>query len=199
VKTNSAGLLSEREKILIIRWHFTIERVSASVLLAVFVLLLNDSSSARQQEAQEKNSSASLTVKLEDGKTVSLKASDLEKLPRQSVQVSDHGQRTTLTGIKLNLVLQLAGVTMGRQRGQSPERYLLVEATDNYRAVFALAEFDPDYTDQPVLLVDTRDGKPLSEKEEPWRIAVPHEKIQARWIRQVKSMSILRPPSAESK
>ena len=95
--------------------------------------------------------------------------------------------------------MQLAGVTMGRQRGQSPERYLLVEAIDNYRMVFALAEFDPDYTDQQVLLVDTLDGKPLSEKEGPWRLAVPHEKIQARWIRQIKQISILRPPQAVTK
>jgi len=40
----------------------------------------------------------------------------------------------------------------------------VVEAADGYRAVFALAEFDPDFTDRVILLADRRDDYPLSSK-----------------------------------
>jgi hypothetical protein len=36
----------------------------------------------------------------------------------------------------------------------------------------------------------SRDGKPLSETEGPLRIVVPHDKRQARWVRQVTSLTI---------
>jgi hypothetical protein len=38
------------------------------------------------------------------------------------------------------------------------------------KVVFALAEFDPDFTNREILLADKRDGKPLGAKEGPWRI-----------------------------
>lgn len=169
------------------------------VSTTIAILFLIQNPAIGQQPSRAAINEAAMPVKLEYGKTVTLKASDLAKLSRQKVQVDDHGQQTTFSGVKLNQVLELAGVRMGRQRGESPERYLLIEATDNYRVVFALAEFDPDYTDKVALLVDQRDEKPLTEKEGPWRIVFPGEKIQARWIRQVKKMSILRPPPSEAK
>ena len=42
---------------------------------------------------------------------------------------------------------------------------VLVEATDGYRAVFALAELDSELTDCIILLADTKDGKPLPASE----------------------------------
>jgi len=170
----------------------------ASAILIASVPLLQSASFGRQPSQSEK-SEAILTVHLEDGKRITLKSPDIAKFPRETVKADDHGRQTIFTGVKLSEVLRLAGVRMGKQRGVSPDRYLLVEAADNYRVVIALAEFDSDYTDQIVLLADTRDSKPLSENEGPWRIVIPHEKIQARWIRQVKSLSILRPPSTEAK
>ena len=57
---------------------------------------------------------------------------------------------------------------------------------DGYRAVYALAELDPVFTDDRALVVDTRDGKPLSGEEGPLRMLLPEEKRPARWVRQVK-------------
>jgi hypothetical protein len=68
--------------------------------------------------------------------------------------------------------------------------YLVVEASDGYRAVFALPEIDPACTDRTILLVDRRDGKPLSAKEGPLRIVVPGEKRHSRWVRQVIAFKI---------
>ena len=45
--------------------------------------------------------------------------------------------------------------------------------------------------DRLVLLATKRDGMPLSEQEGPCRIIVPDEKRQARWIRQVRILTIV--------
>ena len=50
-------------------------------------------------------------------------------------------------------------------------RYLVVEAADGYRAVFALPELDPAFSDRVILLADRRDGKPLDGKEGPLRVS----------------------------
>src|SRR5258705_4086786 len=42
---------------------------------------------------------------------------------------------------------------------------VLVEANDGYRAVFSLAELDPELIDRIVLLADTKDGQPLPPRE----------------------------------
>jgi hypothetical protein len=66
----------------------------------------------------------------------------------------------------------------------------LVEATDGYRAVFALAELDPELTDRVILLADTKDGQPLSPSEGAFRVIVPGEKRPARWVRQVRALTV---------
>ena len=53
---------------------------------------------------------------------------------------------------------------------------VLVEATDGYRAVFALAELDSELTDRFILLAGTKDGQPLPPNEGSFRVIVPGEK-----------------------
>jgi hypothetical protein len=48
----------------------------------------------------------------------------------------------------------------------------------------------PQLTDRIVLLADAMDGQPLSAHEGPFRIIVPKEKRAARWVRQVKSVTV---------
>jgi hypothetical protein len=90
-------------------------------------------------------------------------------------------------------VLKLAGVKFSEGlRGKNLALYLVVEASDDYRAVYALPELDPAYTDKVVMLVDKRDGKALDDKERPLRIVVPDEKMHARWAPQVTGLVIRR-------
>lgn len=65
-----------------------------------------------------------------------------------------------------------------------------VDAAESYRAVFALAELDPVFTERVVLLADTRDGTPLAATEAPLRLVVPDEKRPARWVRQVTHLTV---------
>ena len=123
---------------------------------------------------------------------VKLTADDLAKLPRRTVQAKDHdGKETSFEGMELGEVLKLAGVKFGEHlRGKELALFLIVDAADGYRAVFALPELDHAFTDRVILLADRRDGKALTEKEGPLRIVVPDEKRQARWVRQVTSLTI---------
>jgi hypothetical protein len=64
-------------------------------------------------------------------------------------------------------------------------RAALAEGADGYKVVYALPEFDTDFTDGLILIADRKDGELLPPKEGPLRMVVPWEKRQARWIRQL--------------
>lgn len=129
----------------------------------------------------------------ENGKQQSLRFAEISKLKRLTVKASDHGKEAVFEGVALVDVLKLGGVEFGEAlRGKRMATFLLVEAADNYQAVFALPEIDPGFTDKIIILGDKRDGRGLSKDEGPWRIVVPDEKCPARWVRQVVGLKILR-------
>jgi DMSO/TMAO reductase YedYZ molybdopterin-dependent catalytic subunit len=121
---------------------------------------------------------------------------DLAKLPRREVRARDRdGTEATFAGIALLDLLRLAEVPLGEKlHGSNMALYLLVEAADGYRVVFALPELDPAFRERVVLLADQRDGQPLSTAEGPLRLVVPDEKRHTRWVRQVGSCTVRRAP-----
>ena len=133
-----------------------------------------------------------LTIQTENGKQTVLTRSDVESLPH--VKVTTHGSETSAAfeGAALRTVLERAGVEFGHSmRGKRLASCLLVEAADGYRAVIALPELDPDFTDKEVVLAYLQDGKPLDAKAGPYRIVIPAEKRMARWVRQVIKLKIV--------
>jgi DMSO/TMAO reductase YedYZ molybdopterin-dependent catalytic subunit len=150
---------------------------------------------ARGQErhADSPSPNAILQVSGEVEHPLQLTSAELTKLPRYTARVTDHsGAEATFEGSPLVEILRLAGVKLGEQlRGQEMTTYVLVKAADNYQVVFAVAEFDPGFTDRVIFLADRRDDKPLSTEEGPLRIIVPGEKRQARWVRQVTALTVV--------
>lgn len=134
-----------------------------------------------------------LTVQTDSGKQVVLSRTDLEGLPHIKVTASEHSSGpVNFDGVTLKSVLEKAGVTFGESmKGKRLTNCLLVEAADGYRAVIALPEVDPAFTDKQTLLAFLRDGKPLGEKEGPYRIVIPDEKRMARWVRQVTTLKLV--------
>ena len=133
-----------------------------------------------------------LTVQTEGGKPTVLARVDIEALPHIKVAASVSGTSTTFEGVALEAVLEKAGVEFGQTlKGKRLASCLLVEAADGYRVVIALPELDPAFTDKQVVLVFLKDGKPLDEKEGPYRIVMPDEKRMARWVRQVTMLKIV--------
>ena len=121
---------------------------------------------------------------------------ELAALPRHEVRARDRdGTEATFTGVALVDLLRLAGAPLGADlRGSNMATYLLVEAADNYRVVFALPELDPAFTDRVILLADHRDGQPLTTRRDRYASWCPGDKRHARWVRQVLSCTIRRAP-----
>jgi DMSO/TMAO reductase YedYZ molybdopterin-dependent catalytic subunit len=123
-------------------------------------------------------------------------ASELHNLPRVNVHTTDPrdpGKEIVYSGTPLVEALKVGGLLVDSGMAGIRDAItmtVLVEATDGYRAVFSLAELDPELTDRIVLLADAKDGQPLSPREGPFRIIVPGEKRPARWIRQVKALTV---------
>ena len=142
---------------------------------------------ARSLQCQE------LTVQIDSGKQIVLSRADLDALPHVKVTASEHSPGSVnFEGVTLKSVLEKAGVTFGESmKGKRLTNCLLVEAADGYRVVIALPELDPAFTDKQTLLAFSRDGKPLGEKEGPYRIVIPDEKRMARWVRQVTTLKIV--------
>jgi hypothetical protein len=133
-----------------------------------------------------------LTVQTESGKQVISRA-ELEALPHVKVSVSEHSSSPAdFEGVTLKSVLEKTGVSFGESlKSKRLASCLLVEAADGYQVVIALPELDPAFTDKQIVLAFLKGGKPLSEKEGPYRIVIPDEKRMARWVRQVTSLKIV--------
>jgi hypothetical protein len=152
--------------------------------LSVFLSLLVFTSTVLQCQQ--------LIVQTEAGKQI-LDRGDVEALPHIRVTASEHSSPpVTFEGVTVKSVLEKAGISFGEgMKGKRLANCLLVEAADGYRAVIALPELDPAFTDKQTVLAFLRDGKPLSEKEGPYRIIIPDEKTMARWVRQVTTLKIV--------
>ena len=136
-----------------------------------------------------------VTVQGLDGSPVSLTLDDLAKLPQHTVDAQEHSNPVMFEGVLVMDILTKVGVPTGEKLGgKALSLYLLVEAKDGYRAVFALPELDPAFKDKPIYLAWKRDGKMMSEKEGPFRIVVPDEKRPTRWVRQVTAMRVKQAP-----
>ena len=154
-------------------------------LTIVFFLILQAAPARSQQ----------LTIQNGDGKSTQLTRPELEALPHVKITIKTtpnvSGTPATFEGVTLKALLEKAGVGFGETiRGKRLASYLLVEAADGYRVVIALPELDPAFTDKQVVLAFLKDGKPLNEKEGPYRIVIPDEKRMARWVRQVTTLKI---------
>jgi DMSO/TMAO reductase YedYZ molybdopterin-dependent catalytic subunit len=173
------------------------------VLLAIFALVALGAMPSLKVAAQnvpKPGSNAGLQVSApiliqvagEVARPLSLSSEEHAKLPHQTIRARGHdGVESQFQGVPLVEILAKAGVPTGKDlRGPAMAHYVVVEAADGYRAVFALAELDPAFTDRVVLLADHRDGKALSARDGPFQIIVPGEKKHARWVRQVIRLKV---------
>lgn len=127
------------------------------------------------------------------GKQTTVGKVEFAKLKRVTIKASDHGKDASFEGVLLSDVLKLGGVEFGENlRGKRMNEYLLVEAADGYKAVYALAELDAGFTDKLVVLADKRDGKELPENARSFQIVNDSDKRAARWVRQVTRLSIVK-------
>nr|MBI1229056.1 molybdopterin-dependent oxidoreductase [Cytophagales bacterium] len=101
------------------------------------------------------------------------------------------GDIDTYTGVPIATILEASGTSLGPElRGGNLTKFLLVVALDGYEAIFSLPEIDPEFTDKISILAYRLNGQPLPAGMGPFRLVIPHEKRQARWVREVKAFRI---------
>lgn len=134
-----------------------------------------------------------ITVEGEVTKPLKLTTQDLEKFPSTEVKAKDRdGKEHTFKGTLLSIVLDSAGVTLGKElRGENLVKYVLIKAADGYEVVYSLPEIDPEFTSNTILLATHVDGKTLPKGEGPFRLVAPQDKRPARWIREISAIKIM--------
>jgi hypothetical protein len=146
-----------------------------------------------QKAADPKAAEPAVVLRGIDGKTIRLSREELQKLPRTEIEAADHrGNKSRYAGVSLRTLLDKLKVPRGEGfRGEWMRAFVVVEATDDYRAIFAIPELDPGFTDRVIFLADTRDGHALEKYKGPFQVIVPGEKRQARWVRMVKEIRLV--------
>jgi DMSO/TMAO reductase YedYZ molybdopterin-dependent catalytic subunit len=171
------------------REHNWSPRASIAAALLIVLVFGWQLSRAQQTAAQLKIGGAVSTP-------LTLTMADLKAIPHKTVKVlNTHNEKTeTYEGVPLETLLQRAGVPQGEAlRGPAMTEFVLVEASDGYRVTFSLAELDSSIADSEVLVADSLDGASLGENEGPLKLVAPHEKRPARWVRMLKSITVVKP------
>jgi DMSO/TMAO reductase YedYZ molybdopterin-dependent catalytic subunit len=166
--------------------------ICACIALALALLAVVISHDAH---AQAPPTSGQLRISGDISTPLVLTISDLKKMPRKTLAVMNPHEKKneTYEGVLLEEILSRAGVPHGEQlRGPAMASYVIAEAEDGYRVVFSLAELDSGILESEVLVADTMDGAPLASKLGPLRLVAPHEKRPARWVRMLKSITVVR-------
>ncbi len=131
------------------------------------------------------------------GQHRTVSSAELAAMPRHEVTAKAHQVSGTFAGVALADVLALVAVPRGDSlRGAALSTYVLIEAADGYRVLFALAELDAGFSDRLVLLADRKDGSALNAKDGPFQLIVPDEKRPARWVRQVRRIRVVQLPAS---
>lgn len=114
---------------------------------------------------------------------LTLTAVELDKLPRATASLTADGTTTTYEGVLLYDVMVKAGWQFGRSMtGKGMASYIIATAKDGYQVVFSPAEIDPMFAGAKILVADKADGAALPNREMPFRLVVPGDKMHARSI-----------------
>lgn len=152
-------------------------------------------SSAQAGATDAKPAGAQISVSGDVQTPLSLSLADLSGFPRKTLKVmNEHsGKEETYQGVPLAEILKRAGVPQGSAlRGAALATYVRAEGEDGYSVIFSLAELDTGIQDSDVMVADTMDGGPIADKLGPLRLVAPHEKRPARWVRMLRSITVVR-------
>jgi hypothetical protein len=135
---------------------------------------------------------ATFDVQVEGHPSMTFAADDLAKLPQHTIQVKEHDKTISYSGVLICDVLAQAGAPGGdKLRGKALSSYVLATAKDGYAVVYALPEFDPQFTDAQPLIATKADGQPLTETQGPYRIVLPQDKKPARSLRMLQRIEVV--------
>jgi DMSO/TMAO reductase YedYZ molybdopterin-dependent catalytic subunit len=137
---------------------------------------------------------AAIAIRGDIASPLTLKPEDLAAMPRETVSIPDQdGTNVNYEGVPLREILKRAGAPLGKDlRGKALTTYILAKAHDGYQVVFSIGEIDAAFGNEPILVADKRDGKPLFGYQGPFRLVCPHDKAGARSVRMLETIEVVR-------
>lgn len=174
-----------------LRWCFAV--VAWIGFLSSGIAFAQQAHPAASESARPTTGPSALLVAGAVGQDLKLSLADLKALPRKSVSTKGHDDvMHQYDGVPIGALLAKAGVPQGSAlRGKSMGLAVVAEGSDGYRAIFSLAELDEDFAGEAVLIVDSTDGQELGPYQGPLRLVVPGDKRQGRWVRMLKSITLV--------
>ncbi len=166
-----------------------------SVVLGLLVVVPAVEVRAAAPQATSKEAVAPAVLRLEGAvpTPLTLTAEELDKMPRATATLTADGTTTTYEGVLLYDLLVKAGWQFGRgMTGKGMASYVVVTARDGYQVVFALAELDPMFAGEKVIIADKADGAALPGPELPFRVVAPGDKMHARSIYSLVKIEVVR-------
>lgn len=123
--------------------------------------------------------------------SVILTPAEVAALPRAKATIQVKGQAVTYEGAVLHAALLKAGVVAGeRLMGRYLNQVVVLRAGDGFTSLLSIAETDPVYRANPVILADTVNGHPLDAREGPYRVVVDGDLRPSRSPRNVVAVEV---------
>lgn len=128
-------------------------------------------------------------------KTLTLTATEFAALPHTDVKLADEHDSTkerSFSGVPMRELLLKAGAPLGDKfRGKALAMGVVMRCKDGYSVLFALAEFDENFSTRTLLLADQENGEMLPPSAAPFRLVVPGDKRGARAAHQVVAIELV--------
>jgi len=132
-----------------------------------------------------------LKVTVQGRDTVVLTPAEIRALPRARATITVKGASVVYEGAVLHEALLKAGVVAGeRLMGRYLNQIVVLRAADGFASILSIAETDPVYRANPVILADTVNGQPLDAREGPYRVVVDGDLRPSRSPRAVVSVEV---------
>lgn len=184
-----------------INLSFTVTAFRGTLYLSLFSALLTGTPTVQAAPASQKpvpvtvQSEYWLSIGGDVATAIKFTQAEWLKLPRTKIKaIPPHATaQSEYEGVLLTEVLKKAGIPMGDElRDKALMLYLQVDAADGYQVLFSLPEVDPAFQNQLVLVADTQDHQPLQAASGPLQLVIASEKVHARWVRMLKSITLKR-------
>ena len=145
--------------------------------------------------AKHATPSTTLIITIE-GKSTTLAEAELKSMPQKTLTARNGHSSVdeTYTGVPVaDLLAKLGFIYSSVTAKRVYHSYLRAEGTDGYWVLYSASELEPVLRETGSLIALTVDGKPLG-GEGAFKIVIAGERRPARWVRNLKSLTVVTVP-----